>query len=624
MKIKKWLTSLGFCLLLGGCVTLTPEQKKAEGEKAVANAANAEEVIEATIKYDVPAVYAAAVARLSNRDMFTSLLDLCAENESYRRREVRGKIKGSDVRVKKYLREEANKFTLSKEHVPSEIAAKREKLFEERTVEIGRDVYTGNKNLISDYEMLRIWNEWPDSSQFKLSLLDKRHKQAVKKIFTSVVENSFERGGYAPKRSYTFNQVYEVFEKMEKPSNEDILLMLASAAESFGEWSDHLVLVEKVRLFMQKEKYKTMRLYFTVEKWNSSLYCPHYMDRGGAFMKSMFDANMCAMAYELVYSHKRRVKDEFGDEIMGVDSKVRKWMVSKVSDVAVLKSMMLKVTGFGADEDIGINDALAKITNDMDMIEIATTATDYDVCFAAIDRVGDLAALLGRINKLPSKIGRIRLAKRTFMAASQKRDGDVKNAVLELFEVERKRILAEGKNKGNKTFVFNGFYPGMTLEDAEILLSSQEMNARIEIERETKTVGLFVKPEVTGRRFLKIDGHRFGTANTDKIMTSFDFSAKMLFDILGIEESNPYTWIREFRVKFDLPQFTDDVEQERFTLMGVHKTVTRNVFRYRHPNGWSIAYFGDATSHAFGSVFGVNQDMSAKLKGGNLKIQFDR
>ena len=661
MKIKKWLTNLGFCLLLGGCVTtLTPEQKKAEGEKAVANAANAEEVIEATIKYDVPDVYTAAVSRLSNHDMFTSLLDLCTDIEKLdrwadarvresgvprRRKQIngnqpemsesgaspngelpvrcvghRGKIKGKDARLKRYEDEARRSFEAN----PLS-AREREDLFEKRMVEIGRDVYTRNKVLIYDPIMWTIWTKWPDTYQFKLTLVDKKlHQASIGKIFASVT------GCYRTSDKYRrdsvqlpFDQVYDVFEKIDKPSDKDILLMLTAATENFKKWSGNSMLIEKVRLFMQSDKYKTMRLYFTHRP--SFEKSPYRNDRKdsfmevGGFMKAMFDADMYAMAYSLVRANVRQVEDGIGngnDEITGVAKWERKWMVSQVSDETLLKSMMLKVTGFEAGDDIGIHDALKKITNDKDMIEIITTAIDSDVSLAAMDKIitkrSDESTLLGLFDKASSTILRMRLAKRVFEVASKKGHDGVKNTILKMFESEQNRILNQGKSKGNETFVLNGFYPGMTLEDAEILLSAKEMNARIEVVIED------------GHRCLKVDGRRFAIANRDNIVTSLDFSAKMLFNLLGIEESNPYSWIRKFRAKFNLPQFTDDVEQESFSMMGIHKVVTRSVSRYRHPNGWSITYLGDATSSASGSVFGVNQNMSTTLKGGNLKIQFDR
>lgn len=638
MKIKKWLTSLGFCLLLGGCVTLTPEQKKAEGEKAVANAANAEEVIEATIKYDVPAVYAAAVARLSNRDMFTSLLDLCADIgklngsadvmvRSYGNgvspngelpagcvsRIIRyGEIRGKHARLKRYEDEARSSFKAR----PLS-AWEREDLFEKRMVEIGRDVYTRNKALISDSIMWTVWTKWPDTYQFKLTLVDKKlHQAAIEKIFAAVTGCCY----MVPEGNCVqlpFNQVYDVFEKIDKPSDNDILLMLTVATKDFEGWSGNSALLEKVRRFMQNDKYKTTRLYFTHRpSFDKS---PYRNDREEKFMKAMFDADMYAMAYTLVRANVRQVKDGIGngnDEITNVVTWERKWMVSQVSDATLLKSMMLKVTGFKAEDDIGIHDALKKITNDKDIIEIITTAIDSDVSLAAMDKIvtkrSDESTLLGIVNKASSTILRMRLAKRVFEVASKKGHNSVKNTMLKMFESEQNRILAQGKSKGNETFVLNGFYPGMTLEDAEILLSANEMNARVEVVIED------------GHRCLKVDGRRFAIANRDDIVTSLEFSAKMLFDILGIEESNPYSWIRRFRAKFDLPQFTDDVEQESFSMMGIHKVVTRSVSRYRHPNGWSITYLGDATSSASGSVFGVNQNMSTTLKGGNLKIQFDK
>lgn len=653
MRTKKWLTSLGFCLLMGGCITtLTPEQKKAEGEKAVANAANAEEVIEATIKYDVPDVYTAAVKRFSNRDMFTSLLDLCTDIEELdrwadarvresgvprRRKQIngnqtemsesgaspngelpvrcvghRGKIKGKDARLKRYEDEARRSF---KATPPS--AREREDLFEKRMVEIGRDVYTRNKALISDPIMWTIWTKWPDTYQFKLTLVDKKlHQAAIEKIFANVTGHCY----ISHKRDCVqlpFNQVYDVFEKIDKPSDKDILLMLTVATQNFEEWAGNSVLIEKVRRFMQSDRYKTMRLYFTHRP--SFTKSPYRQDREEKFMKTMFDEDMYAMAYTLVRTDVRHVKDGIGngnDEITGVGNWNRKWMVSQVSNETLLKSMMLKVTGFEAGDDIGIHDALKKITNDKDMIEIITTAIDSDVSLAAMDKIitkmSDESTLLGLFDKASSTILRMRLAKRVFEVASKKGHDGVKNTILKMFESEQNRILNQGKSKGNETFVLNGFYPGMTLEDAEILLSANEMNARVEVVIED------------GHRCLKVDGRRFAIANRDNIVTSLDFSAKMLFNLLGIEESNPYSWIRKFRAKFNLPQFTDDVEQESFSMMGIHKVVTRSVSRYRHPNGWSITYLGDATSSASGSVFGVNQNMSTTLKGGNLKIQFDK
>ena len=123
-------------------------------------------------------------------------------------------------------------------------------------------------------------------------------------------------------------------------------------------------------------------------------------------------------------------------------------------------------------------------------------------------------------------------------------------------------ILEDGKQKSKDVFVLNGFYPGMSCDDAEILLGWYYPDAKVE---------QWVDND-DGDRYVTLDGRKICFANRKGEVSKLDFPAKVLFDWLGFEDSNLRCWIEKFRSKFDLPEFTFDVEQNTvsaFTETGV-------------------------------------------------------
>lgn len=446
------------------------------------------------------------------------------------------------------------------------------------------------------YARSLIFCAWGLSDEEKLKLVDASNQKIVKELFKEAKEEDLVL-------------CFGLYEMIKDPTDDEYLAMIRTIVPQYHKWKERSSFCEYVKRMIAQDKTKFALGYL---KADQSI---EHGDKDEQFAKAFFDEEMWAELYAEMRSEIR--KDVF-DGILGRNAAYRKDVASRVNRPELVEDMLLRVTGFNKDsDDIGIDDCLKRMNDDARISRIAIAAKDPDVRMMAMETVKNMSAVVDAVIKDEDPQWRMRymrkliavLKSRTNQTNTERENLERLNGIV---RVRVNAILEDGKQKSKDVFVLNGFYPGMSCDDAEILLGWYYPDAKVE---------QWVDND-DGDRYVTLDGRKICFANRKGEVSKLDFPAKVLFDWLGFEDSNLRCWIEKFRSKFDLPEFTFDVEQNSFNFMGIHKVETVSVYYYRHPKGWKIALYGEKDHSARGSVMGAGQSMSRTSAGGNLVISF--
>ena len=601
-SIRVFAAGLAVCLF--GCVTeLTPAMKAEKGLSAVNQAQTVEQVIEALVDYEVPEVEAAAqekLAQYSVSDLMPySVFYDRAKEEYFEKMRAADRLSGDPnqqyKRIERYKRNAPFLVALQKDHGEG-WAKDRESAFERIAQKYCRELVTQKRKDLSAEQLQNIFCAWGLSDEEKLKLVDASNQKIVKELFKEAKEEDLVL-------------CFGLYEMIKDPAEGEYLAMIKTIVPQYHKWKGNTAFCDDGKRMIAKGKTRFAFGYL----WATQ--SSRYDDQDEQFAKAFFDEEMWAELYAEMRSEIR--KDVF-DGILGRNAAYRKEVASRVNRPELVEDMLLRVTGFNKDsDDIGIDDCLKRMNDDARISRIAIAAKDPDVRMMAMETVKNMSAVVDAVIKDEDPQWRMRymrkliavLKSRTNQTNTERENLERLNGIV---RVRVNAILEDGKQKSKDVFVLNGFYPGMSCDDAEILLGWYYPDAKVE---------QWVDND-DGDRYVTLDGRKICFANRKGEVSKLDFPAKVLFDWLGFKDSNLRCWIEKFRSKFDLPEFTFDVEQNSFNFMGIHKVETVSVYYYRHPKGWKIALYGEKDHSARGSVMGVGQPMSRTSAGGNLVISF--
>ena len=625
MKSAKW-SCLATALLLGCVIALTPEQKREQGLSALNAAESAEDAIIVAVDYDCPEVFDAAVKKLSTKEGIDGLI-LCGAgaadaqsladkgnyfnkpqwicNEVYPARQQR---------INRFIKEEERKLLHSKGVTSQEIAERKELQVMTTARKIGETILAEKPDAFSAPQITRMFEGWNLDANAKMKLMANCNQDLVHSVFAEMI------GPKPPNATEPdFATVLETYKKFENPTNKEFAELVERAVASYSTWKQNESIKQSVGAELLKAKKKTAHAYLSATRGISGL------DRDGAFAEAYFDEDIWAEAYIAA-----GLKQSEYDYVMASrNAEYRKQLAKHVTNKALIKKMLMSVTGFNASkEDIGVRDNIARLDNDVDVADVAQRALDEDVRQIALSYVKDFKTIADSIKTEKDIVTKVRKARTLAQLIAAKKDASANDKQLGvemsgIIKTYAEQILASSKSKESNVFVLKGFYPGMTCDDAEILLGWYYPDAEV-LQKVNTNTDFFGNPGLNhGERYITIDGRKFCDVRKDGTVRRIDFSAKMLFDWLGFEDSNQIAWVEKFRKKFNLPEFTCHIEQKDFTIMGVHKIETVGTYFYRHPNGWKITHYGEKHHSAHGDVGGERQHMNRYAAGGNLCVELN-